>query len=152
MILIGFSQHFWRFWSFLGDIGPFLRPDLGEKLGGCYPLQVYINHRFFKPRRRFRTEKCWRIAKTKLVLCREAIEESTFARHFWELCSSVFSVVSFVGFLRSGRTIPDHFCNLLALLWCTFKSLNRNKKASPTETKARRRRRDCQTSLSLLLL
>jgi hypothetical protein len=30
-----------------------------------------------------------------------------------------------------------------------FKALNINKKASPTETKARRRRRDCRTSLSL---
>jgi hypothetical protein len=37
----------------------------------------------------------------------------------------------------------------LALLWCTFKASNRNTKASPTETKAQRRRQDCRTPLSL---
>ena len=62
------------------------------------------------------------------------------------------SVAYFVGFLRSGRIRPDQFCNLLALLWCTYWALNRNKKASPTETKAQRRRRDCQTLLSLWCL
>jgi hypothetical protein len=34
----------------------------------------------------------------KPFLCREAIEESTFVGHFWELRSSDFSAVSFVGF------------------------------------------------------
>jgi hypothetical protein len=49
------------------------------------------------------------IVEAKPFLCREAIEERTFAGHFWELRSSVFSAVSFDGFLRSGRTRPDHF-------------------------------------------
>ena len=71
------------------------------------------------------------------------------AGHFWELRSSDFSVVSFVGFQRSGRTRPDQFVTFLALLCCTFKSLNINNKASPIETKAHRRRRDCRTPLSL---
>jgi hypothetical protein len=43
MIFNGFLSQFGRFSPFLEDLGPFLRPDLGEKLGGCYPLQVYIN-------------------------------------------------------------------------------------------------------------
>jgi hypothetical protein len=38
----------------LGDIGPFLRPDLGEKLGGCYQLQIYINHRVLEAMGRFK--------------------------------------------------------------------------------------------------
>jgi hypothetical protein len=33
----------------LGDIGPFLRPDLGGKLGDGYQLQIYINQGFLKP-------------------------------------------------------------------------------------------------------
>jgi hypothetical protein len=49
VIFIDLFNNFERFWPILGDIGPFLRPDLGEKLGGCYPLLVYINQRFLKP-------------------------------------------------------------------------------------------------------
>ena len=30
-----------RFWSFLKDIGPFLRPNLGGKLGDGYQIQTY---------------------------------------------------------------------------------------------------------------
>jgi hypothetical protein len=32
----------------LGDIRPFLRPDLGGKLGDGYQLQIYINHAFLR--------------------------------------------------------------------------------------------------------
>jgi hypothetical protein len=49
MIFMDFFNSFGRFSPFWGDIGPFLRPDIGEKLGGCYPLLVYINQRFLKP-------------------------------------------------------------------------------------------------------
>jgi len=38
MILMDFSRSFERFSPFLEDLGPFLRPDLGEKLGGGYQL------------------------------------------------------------------------------------------------------------------
>jgi hypothetical protein len=31
------------FFPLLGDIGPFLRPNLGRKLGYGYQLQAYIN-------------------------------------------------------------------------------------------------------------
>jgi hypothetical protein len=44
------------FWSFCGDIGPFLRPDLGRKLGDGYQLQIYINQGFLKPRRIFQKQ------------------------------------------------------------------------------------------------
>jgi hypothetical protein len=37
----------------LGDIGPFLRPDLGEKLGFCYPLHSYINQEVLEAKDRF---------------------------------------------------------------------------------------------------
>jgi hypothetical protein len=40
---------FGDFWPFLGDIGPFLRPDLGGKLGDGYQLQIYINQAFLRP-------------------------------------------------------------------------------------------------------
>jgi hypothetical protein len=36
------------FWPFGGDIGPFLRPDLGRKLGDSYQLQIYINQAFLR--------------------------------------------------------------------------------------------------------
>jgi hypothetical protein len=49
MIFNGFLTSFGRFSPFLEDLGPFLRPDLGGKLGVCYPLQAYINQRFLKP-------------------------------------------------------------------------------------------------------
>jgi hypothetical protein len=45
-VLIDFLSSLKGFWPFWGDIGPFFRPDLGEKLGGCYQLQAYKNHRF----------------------------------------------------------------------------------------------------------
>jgi hypothetical protein len=56
------------------------------------------------------------ISKTNPFLCREALEESTFAGHFWELRSSVFNVVSFVEFLRFGRTRTYQFVILFELL------------------------------------
>jgi hypothetical protein len=37
------------------------------------------------------------------LLCREAMEESTFAGHFWEPRSSDLGVVSFDGLMRSSR-------------------------------------------------
>jgi hypothetical protein len=49
MIFYDFIQQFWRFWSFLGDIGPFFRPDLGGKLGVCCQHQAYLNQRFLEP-------------------------------------------------------------------------------------------------------
>jgi hypothetical protein len=48
-------------------------------------------------------------------LCREAIEERTFAGHLWEPRSSDLGAVSFYGFMRFGRTRTTHFCNILAL-------------------------------------
>jgi hypothetical protein len=36
------------FWPDIGRFWPFLE-DLGGKLGFCYPLKVYINHRLLKP-------------------------------------------------------------------------------------------------------
>jgi hypothetical protein len=45
-IFIDFFSSFERFWPILGDLEPFLRPDLGGKLGVCCQLQAYINQRF----------------------------------------------------------------------------------------------------------
>jgi hypothetical protein len=104
---IDFIQQIWRFWPILGDIGPFLRPDLGRKLGDGYQLQIYINQAFLRPwgdQWWFRTGLCCRIVEPKPLSCREAIEERTFAGHFWEPRSSDLGVVSFDGFMRSGRT------------------------------------------------
>jgi hypothetical protein len=101
-----------------------------------------------RPWRGSREGLCWIFAKPKPFLCREVVEECTLAGHFWELRSCYLSVVSSVGFLRSGRTRPYQYCNLLALLWCTYLALNINNKASLTKTKPQRRRRDCQTQLS----
>jgi hypothetical protein len=53
--LLIYSTGFRWILAILGDIGPFFRPDLGEKLGGCYPIFAYINHRFLNPWRRFKT-------------------------------------------------------------------------------------------------
>jgi hypothetical protein len=71
---------------------------------------------------------------------------------FRELRSSFFSVVNCVRFLRSRRTQLDQFVILLTLFLCTFEELKRNKKASSIETKARRHRQSCRTSLTTLLL
>jgi hypothetical protein len=49
MILNGFLARLRGFNPFLGDIGPFLRPDLGGKLGDGYQLQIYINQAFLRP-------------------------------------------------------------------------------------------------------
>ena len=45
-----------------------------------------------------------RNVEAKPFLCREAIEERTFASHFWKLCTFVLGVISFDGFMRSGIT------------------------------------------------
>jgi hypothetical protein len=37
------------FWAFFEDLGPFMKPDLGDKLGDYYPLQACINQRFLNP-------------------------------------------------------------------------------------------------------
>jgi hypothetical protein len=54
--------------------------------------------------------------KIQIHFCREAIEESNFAGHFWELHSSIFNAVSFDRFLRYSRTQPDQFVIHLTLL------------------------------------
>jgi hypothetical protein len=54
IFLFDFKPVFGGFWSFLGDLEPFLRPDLGRKLGGCYQIQIYINQRFLEALERFR--------------------------------------------------------------------------------------------------
>jgi hypothetical protein len=101
----------------------------------------------------FRTELCWRKAKPKSVCCREAFEVETLSDRFWELGASVLHAVSFAGFLRSGTTRPDQSCSLWALLRCNFEHLSRNKEASPTRKKARRRRQTlCRTPLSTCVL
>jgi hypothetical protein len=53
MIFSGFSICFGRFCPLLEDLETFLRPDIGRKLGGCYQLQTYINHRFLEALGRF---------------------------------------------------------------------------------------------------
>ena len=68
---------------------------------------------------------CWR-AKPKSVCCREALEVETLSDRFWELGASVWRVVSFAEFLRSGTTRPDQSCRLWALLRCNFEHLSRN--------------------------
>jgi hypothetical protein len=57
MIFNGLLARFGRFNPFLEDLGPFLRPDLGGKLGVCYQLQAYINQRFLKPWREVQIRK-----------------------------------------------------------------------------------------------
>ena len=46
MIVNGLLARFGRFSPFLEDLGTFLRPDLGGKLGVCYQIKAYINQRF----------------------------------------------------------------------------------------------------------
>jgi hypothetical protein len=48
VISYGLLASFWRFWLILGDIGHFLRPDLGRKLGDGYQLQIYKNQAFLR--------------------------------------------------------------------------------------------------------
>ena len=48
MIFNGFLTSFGRSNPFLEDLGPFLRLDLGGKLGICFQLQAYINQRFLE--------------------------------------------------------------------------------------------------------
>jgi hypothetical protein len=48
MIFSDFITSFGRFSPFLEDLGPFLRPNLGGKLGVCCQLQAYINQRFLE--------------------------------------------------------------------------------------------------------
>ena len=136
------------FCQYWGILGPFLCQILGVSWKMVTNFRSIWTRSSWGHGRGFRASLCWRFAKPNPFLCREFVEERTFAGHFWELRSFELSVVSFVGLLISGRTRPYHFCNLLALLWCTYWALSINKKASPTETKARRRRRDCRTSLS----
>jgi hypothetical protein len=57
MIFMDFFSSFGRFNPFLGDLGPFLRSDFREKLGGCYPLLIYINQRFLEPWREVQNRK-----------------------------------------------------------------------------------------------
>jgi len=45
----GLLARFGRFNPFLEDLAPFLRPDLGGKLGDGYQFQAYINQRLLKP-------------------------------------------------------------------------------------------------------
>jgi hypothetical protein len=40
---VDFSVVLGRFFPLIEDLELFLRPDLGEKLGGCFQLQAYIN-------------------------------------------------------------------------------------------------------------
>jgi hypothetical protein len=47
----------WRFWPFLGDIGLFLSPDFGRKLGMYNQLQIYKKQAFLRP---------WRIVRVDL--------------------------------------------------------------------------------------
>jgi hypothetical protein len=49
VIFIDFISNFGDFWPILGDIGPFLRPDLGGKLGDGYQLQIYIKKGLLDP-------------------------------------------------------------------------------------------------------
>jgi hypothetical protein len=93
-----------RFDPFLEDLGPFLRSDLRGNLGDGYQLQAYINQGLLEPWKRFKEFLCCLIVKVNPFLCREAIEECTFAGHSWELRSSDLGAVSFDGFLRSGIT------------------------------------------------
>jgi hypothetical protein len=60
IILFDSKPGFGGFWSFLGDLEPFLRPYLGRKLGGCYQLQIYINQRLLEALREVnRGKKLW---------------------------------------------------------------------------------------------
>ena len=135
----------------MGSGAPFEARSWGE-VGSWLPTSILYKPKVFGKLGRFRIGKCWRIENPKPFLCREAIEESNFVGHFWELRSSIFSAFSCVGFLISRRTQPYQFVIHLALLWCTFEALMVNKKASPTETKAQRRRRYCRTPLIIFLL
>jgi hypothetical protein len=97
VIFIDFISSCGDFWPILGDIGPFLRPDLGGKLGYGYQLQIYINQDFLEQWEDIQSRFMLNIFHPKPFLCREAIEERTFAGHFWELWSSDFSVIFLLG-------------------------------------------------------
>jgi hypothetical protein len=49
VILLFLFSRIREFWPILGDIGPFLRPDLRGKLGDGFQLQIYINQGFLYP-------------------------------------------------------------------------------------------------------
>jgi hypothetical protein len=51
----GLIAIFGRFNPFLEDLGPFLRPDLGRKLGDGYELQAYDS---WSHGRTFKAKKC----------------------------------------------------------------------------------------------
>jgi hypothetical protein len=61
IFLFDFKLVFGRFCPLLEDLEPFLRPDLGRKLGGCCQLQAYINQRFLVALDRFRRGEMLRI-------------------------------------------------------------------------------------------
>jgi hypothetical protein len=48
VIFIDIWNNFGDVWNFLGHIGPFLRPDIGRKLGDGYQLQIYVNQAFIE--------------------------------------------------------------------------------------------------------
>jgi hypothetical protein len=55
------------FGQYLGDIGPFFRPDLGGKLGDGYQLQIYINQGFLKPREDIQSRFMLNIFQAKAI-------------------------------------------------------------------------------------
>jgi hypothetical protein len=57
IFLLDFKLVFGRFCPLLEDLEPFLRPDLGRKLGSYYQLQTYIKHRFLAALDGFRRGK-----------------------------------------------------------------------------------------------
>jgi hypothetical protein len=66
-IIFKIELWFWRFLALLGDIGPFLRPDLGGKLGDGYQLQIYIKQAFLRPWEEIQSRFMLKIFQAKAI-------------------------------------------------------------------------------------
>jgi hypothetical protein len=58
VILIGFSQQFWRFWSFGGDIGPLFEAISWGEVGRLLPTSDIYKQGLLNPWRIFRAGLC----------------------------------------------------------------------------------------------
>jgi hypothetical protein len=67
VIFNDFRRNFGDFWPILVDIGPFLRPDLGGKLGYGYQLQIYINQAFLRPLEDIQSRFMLKICQAKAI-------------------------------------------------------------------------------------
>jgi hypothetical protein len=116
MIFNGLLARFGRFNPFLEDLGPFLRPYLGGSWEFVAKFKLYKPEVIEAKVGGSDQENVDELLRQNHFYAGKLLRSVPLKGHFWELRSSVFSAVSFDGFLRSRRTQLDHFCNPLALL------------------------------------